>query len=324
MTASSPSPLPALAIAREFGDVDELSAVLARRQEMQLVQLGQHPLQASLLYAEFGEIVCFCLRTSIRLRVYGGKPSGYIPLALLLDQTELLLSHGTPIEEHMLFGFDACRETNVVMPSQVRLAVVYVRENVFLEWADRLQRPDLNRRFLTENVSPLAEFSEIREYLQQLFHLVEHQRPWLQQPHASQLTIDDLLPLLIASIPVQTRQTSRPRPLRRAKLVWQAETYALEHPDRPLTLRDLCAATGTSSRALSYGFRDVFGMSPMAYLKTCRLHGVRRALKTTDNPETTTVSAVANCWGFWSLGHFARDYKLLFGESPSATLERSH
>jgi AraC family ethanolamine operon transcriptional activator len=93
------------------------------------------------------------------------------------------------------------------------------------------------------------------------------------------------------------------------------------HLDHPLTLADLCQALGTSGRALSYGFQDIFGMSPMAYLKTLRLMGVHRALKEA-NPDSKTIVNIASQFGFWSMGHFSRDYKQMFGELPQATLKR--
>jgi AraC family ethanolamine operon transcriptional activator len=34
------------------------------------------------------------------------------------------------------------------------------------------------------------------------------------------------------------------------------------------------------------------------------------------------VGQVAGDWGFYHLGQFSRDYRRLFGESPSATLAR--
>jgi AraC-like DNA-binding protein len=58
----------------------------------------------------------------------------------------------------------------------------------------------------------------------------------------------------------------------------------------------------------------------MAYLKVQRLHGVRRSLKLAD-PEISSVMAIANQFGFWSAGHFSRDYQKMFGELPSATIK---
>jgi AraC family transcriptional regulator, ethanolamine operon transcriptional activator len=58
----------------------------------------------------------------------------------------------------------------------------------------------------------------------------------------------------------------------------------------------------------------------MAYIKIQRLNGVRRTLKN-GNYNTTTVMQVAHQWGFWSAGHFCKDYKEMFGELPSKTLQ---
>jgi AraC family ethanolamine operon transcriptional activator len=91
---------------------------------------------------------------------------------------------------------------------------------------------------------------------------------------------------------------------------------------KPLTLTDLCQALGTSSRALCYGFQEIFGTTPIAYLKLLRLQGANRALKATEsNPET--VTEIATQFGFYHLGYFARDYKQMFGELPSETLKRN-
>lgn len=90
---------------------------------------------------------------------------------------------------------------------------------------------------------------------------------------------------------------------------------------RPLSLADICQAVHASRRSLHYGFQDMFGMGPMAFLKVLRLHAIRRMLLSAD-PKSLQVKMVANAWGFCSMGHFSRDYKQLFGESPSETLAR--
>jgi AraC family transcriptional regulator, ethanolamine operon transcriptional activator len=68
-------------------------------------------------------------------------------------------------------------------------------------------------------------------------------------------------------------------------------------------------------------FRDLIGLSPMTYLKIRRLHGARRELKVARLMGRNVFDIPSN-WGFWHMGHFSRDHKALFGESPSETQRR--
>ena len=104
-------------------------------------------------------------------------------------------------------------------------------------------------------------------------------------------------------------------------VVKAAEDYALSHADDPIYVTDLCRAAAVSERALEYAFKEVMGVTPVAYLIRLRLHRVRRALLAATHG-TTTVSAVALDWGFWHFGEFSRAYKDCFGELPSDTLRR--
>ncbi|MCU0231781.1 MAG: helix-turn-helix domain-containing protein [Acidobacteria bacterium] len=106
-----------------------------------------------------------------------------------------------------------------------------------------------------------------------------------------------------------------------ALVVKAAEDYALSHADDRVYVTDLCRAAGVSERALEYAFKDVMGLTPVAYLTRLRLHRVRQALLLATHG-TTTVSAVALDWGFWHFGEFSRAYKDCFGELPSDTLRR--
>jgi AraC family ethanolamine operon transcriptional activator len=76
-----------------------------------------------------------------------------------------------------------------------------------------------------------------------------------------------------------------------------------------------------SERALEYAFKEVMGLTPVAYLNRLRLHRVRQALLAATHG-STTVSAVALDWGFWHFGEFSRAYKDCFDELPSDTLRR--
>ena len=90
----------------------------------------------------------------------------------------------------------------------------------------------------------------------------------------------------------------------------------------PVTVRELCEASGASWRTLDYAFKERFGVTPKAYLRARRLNGVRRDLRVAT-PGRGSIGRVAGEWGFWHMGASARDYRKLFGELPSETLGRA-
>src|SRR5215475_7677699 len=102
---------------------------------------------------------------------------------------------------------------------------------------------------------------------------------------------------------------------------WQVrrvEEYIFANWNRPITVEALAAAAGASTRSIFKAFRDSRNCSPMAFVKGVRLRHARRMLEQ-PNDATTVVSTAFAC-GFLNPGHFARDYRLAFGELPSATL----
>ncbi len=105
-------------------------------------------------------------------------------------------------------------------------------------------------------------------------------------------------------------------------IVKTAEAHAVSKAGASLYVTDLCTAAGVSERTLEYAFKEVMGLTPVAYLVRLRLHRVRQALLAAPLG-STTVSAQALNWGFWHFGEFTRAYKECFGELPSDTLRRN-
>jgi AraC-like DNA-binding protein len=93
------------------------------------------------------------------------------------------------------------------------------------------------------------------------------------------------------------------------------------NPDRVIHLPELCAAIGVSDRLLRACCREYLGMGPNRYLWLRRMHLARRALTLAD-PSATSVTEIATAYGFWELGRFSVGYRALFGEKPSAALQR--
>ena len=85
-------------------------------------------------------------------------------------------------------------------------------------------------------------------------------------------------------IGVLSSEDSRWEPPRRQtksmlRQVSAADEFLRAHIDRPIYTEEICAALGTSARALHQSFGAVYGVSPHSYLKRRRLELVRRALR---------------------------------------------
>lgn len=114
--------------------------------------------------------------------------------------------------------------------------------------------------------------------------------------------------------------TPRPRACRDAwRILRNADAYLASRLDQPIYTGELCNALGVSARRLHYAFAATVGLSPHAYLKARRLALARRALLRPDAIGPHRVKTVAMMHGFMHFGHFAQDYRKMFGESPSAT-----
>lgn len=92
-------------------------------------------------------------------------------------------------------------------------------------------------------------------------------------------------------------------------------------PDRALYVPEICDAINVPERTLRLCCQERLGMSPKQYLLLRRMHLARRALGDAD-PKTITVTDIATRFGFWHFGRFAGSYRVIFGESPSVTLQR--
>lgn len=117
------------------------------------------------------------------------------------------------------------------------------------------------------------------------------------------------------------RRRGRPS-LSRAQVI--ATTLALLEASTgaPLFTVDLCRATGVAERTLRNIFREYFGIGPMRLLKVLQLREIHAALLAAD-PNHETVTSIAARFGIWDFSLFARNYKILFGESPSSTLRKA-
>jgi transcriptional regulator GlxA family with amidase domain len=83
----------------------------------------------------------------------------------------------------------------------------------------------------------------------------------------------------------------------------------------------MAAVAKVSARSLFRQFKQDRGYTPAEFAKRIRLNSAREMLE--QPREGDSVIQVALRCGFQNPGHFARDFRLAFGELPSETLKRS-
>jgi AraC-like DNA-binding protein len=104
-------------------------------------------------------------------------------------------------------------------------------------------------------------------------------------------------------------------------VVTRIEEYIEANSHHPITIEKLVQIGGVSARSIFTAFQKTRGYSPFSFLKMVRLKRARGLLGSPDS--TTSVTGIAFVCGFGNLGHFAKDYREMFGELPSATLAKS-
>ena len=270
--------------------------------------------------------------------------------AVIHQSTDLRIRARTRIREgligYLLFGPQARGTVNgLVTRPHLMLAAAPGKENLLVtgngwESITLLVPPDDMRSHLvarrregefhlpTGTETLQVDTDRVRALFDWAKRLVEtaEQRPALfDEPTKERVAAqDELLEMLLSTLRVagdfESTRSDRTRQAHN-QIVRIAEEYCLAHNDERVHVTDLCKAASVSERTLEYAFKDIAGLTPMAYLARLRLHRVRQALLGAD-PDSTTVSVEALNWGFWHFGEFSRAYRECFGELPSETLRR--
>ncbi len=119
--------------------------------------------------------------------------------------------------------------------------------------------------------------------------------------------------LLVTSVHVQKSDSQRPTRGRQRHFE-VAVAFIESTLAEPMTLNRLSLKCGVSARTLEYAFKECSGMSPKAYVKSRKLQRVHAELVSRDGTES--IADVANRWGFWHMGQFARDFRRQYGVLP--------
>jgi AraC-like DNA-binding protein len=95
----------------------------------------------------------------------------------------------------------------------------------------------------------------------------------------------------------------------------------IHHQAADITINDVAAAVHLTPRAVQYLFRRQLEITPTEYMRRVRLRRAHEELLAADR-SNTTVTEIAQRWGFAHTGRFAVLYRHTYGRSPQAALQR--
>jgi AraC-like DNA-binding protein len=101
-----------------------------------------------------------------------------------------------------------------------------------------------------------------------------------------------------------------------------AVSFIHRHAAREVGINDVAAAVHLTPRAVQYLFRRRLGTTPTEYMRSVRLSGAHQDL-IGGSTSSTTVTEIAQRWGFAHTGRFAVLYRQTYGQSPHTTLRQT-
>lgn len=254
-------------------------------------------------------------RTNQALIKKGSAKPGTIAFSIPISYTGNFYCGGHPMSEGNALVAHADDLPQLRTPDQMDLIVVAVERGT-LERELELHGIPFHSAHLpkTYQLQGLALPNNLRLILDNLERDVPRLSEEARRHQVRDAIMGQLLDLLPSVQPIELTPSARKRTVDRAC------EYALSHLDEPLTILDLCRTLGASRRKLQYCFQETLGTNPVAYLRALRLNAARRELRNGSSP--VCVQDVAARWGFWHLSRFSSEYREMFGERPSQTLNR--
>lgn len=96
----------------------------------------------------------------------------------------------------------------------------------------------------------------------------------------------------------------------------KATDWIKTHLNETIVIEELASRCGMSVSGFHHHFKEITQLSPLQYQKSLRLMEARRLIQAND----TQIAQIAMQVGYESPSQFSREYKRLFGISPSAEL----
>jgi AraC family ethanolamine operon transcriptional activator len=305
----------------ESNDFEEMREALSDW-DHEYHQVGPGAFSGSIFHVQTGSISIFRNRWEREIHYRGTPPKGTIGVAITINQNGEARWAGQRVTKNDIFLQRAGMEAEYLSAPFWDSIVLAIPKVTLVGHISDLTKEDSDDILNTHSVIPLEmdQVSIIRDAGLACLGMAAHLVTGIEEPFPLMDMADSVVELiahhLIAS---QKPKCAHLTHKRQTHLIRKAEAYCMDIAGKPLRIGKLCRELGVSERTLRHVFHKRMNMTPLEYLKSRKLNHVYKVLRKAD-PAEVLIKQVAYSNGFYHLGQFSRDYKMLFGEIPSQTL----
>ena len=297
-------------------DIEELHAV-AQGWDAQLHQLTKQRVQVGIkmFHTPHMQYAQELYSGSYLLR--GAFPKGCVVIALVRS-AEIVAFQNRVVEKNELMVLFSGDDLDVVFNGKHQVFSLTVEEAYFKE---------AFMHYFNREVEEMITSERLFMKNERVDRYVNHMHSWLNyfmQKDPREVTFREFLYIerqilhdLFSSVHLQDEVSHNGR-----FVIPKAREMLHASMENDLSIAQIAHDLGVSVRTLQHHFKNELGVTPKQYLQSLRLNAIYEELLRASEKEVM-VSDIAYKYNYYHLGHFATEYKQMFGENPSQTLRRT-
>lgn len=306
---------------RSYDDFDQMCEEV-RHWNLDFRQMDRGRFSAEVLQFGLGQVHIAEATFGRCLLQAGAPPQGLRTIAIPADPDVRFKWRGCEIGGSDLMIFPNGAEIDSVSDEHFKVYTCSFPEELLVSLCEELGIAELDQLQCGHEVIRCSSksVSQIQALLKSAAAVAKSKPDAFQNQINQKTVIHDLPRLILSGVEEARGGVSPALTNKRVNALQSAMLFMEKHANQPITIGDLVNDLSISKRTLEYAFREGMGVTPKFFLKSYRLNRVRRQLRA-SKANQVKVADIANHWGFWHMGQFAKDYQEFFSELPSETLK---